>query len=220
MNWLDFVLIAGLLIALILGTKIGLVRSVMRFFALAGAIIITTTNSDIIAIEVARHINASPMVIAIISFVILLVVLYGMFRIVVALFYKVSNVKSLGRADKLGGGVMGAVYGWVYIGFLFFLITLLPLPDGFHRMVEGSTLSVPMMRTIPVIYEGTAALHPSSKSFVGQVEVSLYETNKVRFDAMGEPEQSYIRQQANDKIKTQVEIITRYFGAPQVQAEE
>jgi uncharacterized membrane protein required for colicin V production len=212
MNWLDFVLIAALLIAVILGSKIGLVRSVMRFFALAGGIIITTNNSDIIAVEVARHIDASPMVIAIISFAILLAVLYGMFRLVVIMFYKISEVQSLGRTDKVGGAIMGAVRGWVFLGFLFFLMALLPMPDGYHRMIDNSVLSMPMMRTIPVIYEGSAPLHPSSGSFVDKVETSLYETNNVRFDAQGESENSSERRQANDKVRNQMETIEHYFG--------
>ena len=212
MNWLDFVLIAALLIAVILGSKVGLVRSVMRFFALAGGIIITTNNSDIIAVEVARHIDASPMVIAIISFAILLAVLYGVFRLVVIMFYKVSQIQSLGRTDKIGGGLVGAVRGWVFLGFLFFLMALLPMPDSYHRMIDSSVLSVPMMKTIPVIYEGSAPLHPSSGSFVEKVEASLYETNNVRFDSQGEPENSFERQQANDNVRDQMETIKYYFG--------
>lgn len=215
MNWLDFVLIAGLLIALILGSKVGLVRSVMRFFALAGGIIITTNNSDIIAVEVARHIDASPMVIAIISFAILLAILYGMFRLVVIAFYKVSQVQALGRTDKIGGGVMGAVRGWVFFGFLFFLLTLLPMPDGFSRMIDSSVLSEPMMRTITVIYDGTRVLHPESDSFVNKVQSSLYETNNARFDSQGEPENSFERQRANDNVKEKIKLVERYFGAIQ-----
>ena len=212
MNWLDFVLIAALLIAVILGSKVGLVRSVMRFFALAAGIIITTNNSDIIAVEVARHIDASPMVIAIISFAILLAVLYGVFRLVVIMFYKVSQIQALGRTDKIGGGIVGAVRGWVFLGFLFFLTALLPMPDGYHRMIDSSVLSMPMMKTIPVIFEGSAPLHPSSGSFVEKVETSLYETNNVRFDAQGEPENSFERQKANDNVRNQMEMIEYYFG--------
>ena len=215
MNWLDFVLIAGLLIALILGSKIGLVRSVMRFFALAGGIIIATNNCDIIAVEVARHIDASPMVIAIISFIILLTILYGMFRLVVIVFYKVSQVQSLGRTDKIGGGIMGAVRGWVFFGFLFFLLTLLPLPSGFDRMVDTSMLSEPMMRTITVLYDGTRVLHPANQSFIDKVQTSLYETNAARFDAQGEPENSFERQRANDNVKEKVTMLSRYFGPMQ-----
>lgn len=212
MNWLDFVLIAALLIAVILGSKVGLVRSVMRFFALAAGIIITTNNSDIIAVEVARHIDASPMVIAIISFAILLAVLYGMFRLVVIMFYKVSQIQSLGRTDKVGGAIMGAVRGWLFLGFLFFLMALLPMPDGYHRMIDNSVLSMPMMRTIPVIYEGSGPLHPASGTFVEKVETSLYETNNVRFDSKGESGNSSERRQANDDVRNQMETIEYYFG--------
>jgi uncharacterized membrane protein required for colicin V production len=211
-NWLDFVLIAGLIIALILGSKVGLVRSVMRFFALAAGIIITTNNADIIAIEVARHIDASPMIIAIISFVLLLAILYGMFRLVVIMFYKVSQLQSLGQTDKIGGGVMGAVRGWVFLGFLFFILTLTPMPEGFHRMVDNSMLSEPMMRTITFLYDGTQMLHPDSRSFVDEVENNLQETNKVRFDSIGEPENSFERQRGNDAVREKMQVIQRYFG--------
>jgi len=212
MNWLDFVLIAGLLIALMLGAKIGLVRSTMRFFALAAGIIITTNNSDIIAVEVARHVNASPMIIAIISFAILLAILYAVFRLVVLMFYKVSQIQSLGRTDKIGGGFMGAVRGWVFFGFLFFLLALMPMPDSYHRMVDSSVLSRPIMQTITAIYNGTGVLHPESRDFVNQVESSLIETNKVRFDSQGLPDNNDERQRANDYVRERMGTIKHYFG--------
>jgi membrane protein required for colicin V production len=214
-NWLDFVLVAGLLVALILGSKIGLVRSVMRFFALAAGIIITTNNADIIAIEVARHIDASPMIIAIISFIILLAILYGLFRLVVIMFYKVSQIQSLGRTDKIGGGVMGVARGWIFFGFLFFILALMPMPDAFHRMVDNSMLSESMMRSITFLYDGTKVLHPESRSFVDQVQNSLQETNKTRFDSIGEPENSFERQRANDAVREKMQVIQRYFGPVQ-----
>lgn len=212
MNWLDFALIGGLLITLILGAKVGLVRSTMRFIALAAGVIITTNNSDIIAVEVARHIDASPMVIALISFVILLAVLYGIFRLVVMVFYKVSKLQSLGRVDKIGGGLMGAVRGWVFFGFIFFLVTLLPMPDSFFRMIDTSVLTKPMMKSIPILYEGTHMLHPSNRSFVDKVETSLEETNKVRFELRGDSEYSIDRHDAKEKVSRTMDTLRRYFG--------
>jgi len=212
MNWLDFALIGGLLIALMLGSKIGLIRSTMRFFALAAGIIITTNNSDIIAIEIARHLDASPMVIAIISFAILLAVMYGVFRLVVYAFYKVSKLQSLGSTDKIGGALMGAVRGWVFFGFIFFLMTLLPMPDAYYRALDSSALPGPMMKSIPIIFNGVKTIQPESPSFVEKVENSLYDTNNMRFEAQGLEQNDFERQQSNEKVREHVVKIRKYFG--------
>jgi membrane protein required for colicin V production len=179
MNWFDIALVAILLITMMIGSKKGLIRELMAFFALVLGVVITTNNVDFIALEVARHINASPMVIAVISFIVMLVVLYGVFRLAGFVFYKVGDLKKSAKRDRVGGAVMGAVRGWVILGFVLFLITLLPMPGAYYRAVDESILTGPMMRTMPLLFDGTAALHPRSADFVRTIEESINETDMV-----------------------------------------
>jgi hypothetical protein len=82
-------------------------------------------------------------------------------------------------------------------------------------MVDNSMLSESMMRSITFLYDGTRVLHPESRSFVDQVQSSLQETNKTRFDSIGEPENSFERQRANDAVREKMQVIQRYFGPVQ-----
>ncbi len=179
MNWFDIALVALLLVTMSIGSKKGLIRELMAFFALVLGVVVTINNVDFIALEVARHINASPIIIGTISFVVLLAVLYGVFRLAGFVFYKVGDLQKLGKRDKIGGAVMGAVRGWVVLGLVLFLVTLLPMPSAYYRAVDDSILTGPMMRTMPLLFDGTAALHPRSGSFVETIEESVSQTNLV-----------------------------------------
>lgn len=179
MNWFDIALITLLLVAMALGSKKGLIRELMGFFALALGVIITVKNIDFIALEVARHIDASPLIIAVISFVILLVVLYGLFRIAAYTFYKVGELQSLGRKDKVGGAVVGALKGWITIGLVLFLFMLLPMPGAYYNAIDQSVLTQPMMRSLPLLFESTSPLHPGSGSFIQEIEGSINQTEQI-----------------------------------------
>lgn len=179
MNWFDIALITLLLITMAIGSKRGLVREMMGFFALVLGVIVTVNNMDFLALEVARHINASPMIIAVVSFLVLLAVLYGVFRLAGLVFYKVGEVHKLGKKDKVGGAVLGAVRGWILLGLLLFLVTILPMPGAFYRAADSSILTQPMMRTLPLIFDGSSPLHPRSGTFIEKVEQSIGETDAV-----------------------------------------
>jgi uncharacterized membrane protein required for colicin V production len=214
MNWFDIALVTILLVTMIAGSKKGLIREMMGFFALVLGVVVTINNIDFIAIEIARHINASPLVIAVISFVVLLVVLYGLFRLAGYVFYKVGEIHKRGKQDKVGGAVMGAIKGWVLLGLTLFLITVLPMPEAYYRAVDSSILTQPMMRTLPLIFDGTAPLHPRSGSFVEKIEESINQTDQTLIShhkhSFADPARKYAQR---EKIDLALDNLDRYFGA-------
>jgi uncharacterized membrane protein required for colicin V production len=179
MNWFDIALITLVLITMAIGSKRGLVREMMGFFALVLGVIVTVNNIDFLALEIARHIDASPMIIAVISFIVLLAILYGVFRLAGIVFYKVGDINKLGKKDKVGGAVMGAVRGWLLLGLLLFMVTILPMPGAYYRAVDSSILTEPMMRTLPLLFDGSRPLHPRSGTFVEKIEQSIGQTEQV-----------------------------------------
>lgn len=213
MNWFDIALVTVLLITMVVGSKKGLIRELMGFFALALGVIVTVNNIDFLAIEIARQIDASPMIIAVVSFTVLLAVLYGVFRLAGFVFYKVGEIQKLGKRDKVGGAVMGAVKGWVLIGLVLFLVTLLPMPQAYYRAVDDSILTQPMMRTLPLIFDGTGALHPRSGSFVEKIEESINETDRTLAShhkkSYSDPAQKYAKR---ERIDQALDNLDRYFG--------
>jgi uncharacterized membrane protein required for colicin V production len=217
MNWFDIALITLLLVATVIGSKKGLIRELMAFFALLLGVVVTTNNMDFLALEIARHINASPLVIALISFVVMLAVMYGLFRLAAYAFYKVADLQNLGRKDKVGGAVVGTVRGWIVLGLTLFLLSLLPMPSGYFAAVDGAVLAKPMMKTMPLLFDGTVRLHPRSGSFVEKVNVSVSQTEQV---LQQHHKKSYSnptwRNAQRDKVDQALAVFDKYFGSEQM----
>ncbi|MFZ1682977.1 MAG: CvpA family protein [Candidatus Zixiibacteriota bacterium] len=173
MNWIDFVLIALLLTAIIVGSKKGLVREISAFVVFFAAIILTVNYVDVFAVWVYDRIGGSPLISAFISFTLLAAASYGFFKLLAWIFYKVASIKSQGKQDQVGGAIVGFFRGWVMIGFLTFVVFFLPLPDNFYTTFDGSFLGKLAAKTVPLMYEGTKMMHPANPTFMGKVENTL-----------------------------------------------
>jgi len=173
MNWVDIVLLVLLVAAVIIGSKKGLIRELMALAVLAATVIVTINYIDIIATKIYEQLGGSPLVTAILSFIVLLAFIYAVFKILGILFYKVANLQSLGKKDQLGGALVGAVRGWLMISFLIFMVFLLPMPDKFYVEFDNSFLGPSFAKTLPIIYEGSSPLHPGNPNFMQKVESTL-----------------------------------------------
>ena len=173
MNWVDIILLILLVAAVIIGSKKGLVRELMALAVLTAAVIVSINYIDIIATKIYAQLGGSPLITAILSFIILLAFIYAVFKILGMMFYKFANLQSLGRKDQLGGALVGAVRGWVIISFLIFMIFLFPMPDKFYVEFDNSFLGPTFARTLPMIYEGSSTLHPKNADFMNKVENTL-----------------------------------------------
>ena len=173
MNWIDGVLLVLLLASVIVGSKKGLIRELMAFVVFFVAIIFSITYIDNFAVWVYEQLGGSPLVSAFLSFVILLAISYAGFKLIGLLFYKVADLKRTGRKDQLGGALVGFLRGWVAIGFLSFLVFLLPMPNQFYVSFESSFFGPAVAKTVPLMFEGTATIHPQSPDFMNKIERAL-----------------------------------------------
>lgn len=173
MNWVDGVLLILLLASVIVGSKKGLIRELTAFLIFFVAIIVSVNYIDQFAIWVYEKMGGSVLVSAFLSFIALLGISYGVFKLLGMLFYKIANIKQVGRKDKMGGALIGFLRGWVAIGILTVLTFLLPMPDSFYTAFENSLFGPSIAKTIPLIYDGTAKIHPKNPEFIGQIEKSL-----------------------------------------------
>lgn len=173
MNWLDFVLIALLLTAVVIGAKKGLVRelSALLLFLITG--ITSITYLDTFAAWVYEQIGGSPLISAFLSFLVLLAISYTVFKLAGLIFYKVASIKSLGKQDQMGGALVGFLRGWVAVAFLVFMAFLLPMPEKFHTAFDSSAFGPILAKTVPLVFESTSIAHPASTSFVAKVKEAL-----------------------------------------------
>lgn len=173
MNWIDGILIVLLLVSVVIGSKKGLIREIMAFVVFFAAIIVSVNYIDNFAVWVYNKLGGSPLISAFLSFAILLALTYAVFKILGMLFYRIAQVRQTGRKDQMGGALIGFLRGWVAIGFLSFLAFLLPMPDGFYTSYEASFFGPAVAKTVPLMFEGTAKIHPNNPDFMEKIERTL-----------------------------------------------
>jgi membrane protein required for colicin V production len=209
MIWIDFILMALLLFALIAGAKRGLFSGINGLIGLIAGIIVAVNYSDWVTHRVLSHMRVSPVAVTVLSFLFFFVLVYFFFKVLGYLFYKFAELKRLGRIGSVGGAIFGVFQGWIVIGFLLVLLMFLPLPQGFVKALDSSVLA-PMMRgTIPFIYEESAVLHPDSPHFIKKVEKAL------DVDPVGNPSQGggdVVLEEMN-RAEEIVEYMKDYFGS-------
>ncbi len=173
MNWIDVVLLILLLVSVIVGSRKGMIRELMAFIVFFVAIIVSVNYVDQFAVWVHDKLGGSPLVSAFLSFALLIAGTYVAFKLLGMLFYKVANIKTSGRKDQMGGALVGFLRGWMMIGFVTFMAFLLPLPQAFYNSFETSLFGPVVAKTIPLMYEGTAPIHPKHTDFIDKIESSL-----------------------------------------------
>jgi len=195
MNWIDVVLLILLVAAVIVGSKKGLIRELMALAILCATVIVSINYIDIIAEKIYAQLGGSPLVTAILSFVVLLAIVYAAFKLLGILFSRVANLQKLGKKDQLGGALVGAIRGWVIISFVVFLVFLIPMPEKFYVDFESSFLGPSFAKTLPVMYETTAGLHPNNPNFMNKVERTLLQQPTGDLSAEDQQDLSLSREQ-------------------------
>jgi len=173
MNWVDIVLLVLLLVSVIVGSKKGLIRELMAFIVFFVAIVVTVNYIDGFAVWVYEKVGGSPLVSAFISFTLLIAISYAAFKLLGLIFYKVANLKSIGKKDQMGGALVGFLRGWMLIGFATFLVFLLPMPNSFYVAFGESFFGPTVAKTLPLMFEGTSPVHPQNTDFITKIESTL-----------------------------------------------
>jgi uncharacterized membrane protein required for colicin V production len=168
---------------LAIGSKKGFLRELAAFFGLVAALVITTGKLDFVAVAVAGAIDASPLAVAIIAYIIVLGVVYGLFKLTGRIAEKLVSLQNLGQRDKYGGALIGALRGWIIAGAVLFIAILLPLPRSVYLQMDQSVLAKSAAKTVQFLYDGSSKVHRTWPDFVTKVENALRTPGEA-----GEPE--------------------------------
>ena len=95
MNWVDAVLIALLLAAVIIGSKKGLIRELTATVVVFASIILTVDYIDRFAVWLHQSLGGSTLVSAFLAFVLLLGATYAVFKLVIQ-----AILVGIGRAGR------------------------------------------------------------------------------------------------------------------------
>jgi len=156
-----------------IGSKKGFVRELMGLIGLGAALVITTGKLDFVAVEVGNSVNASPLALAIIAYILVLGLLYAIFKVAAKLLYKAVSVQKIGESDKYGGAIVGAVRGWLVVGAVIFVSILMPLPRAYYDMLDQSVLATSAARSIQLIYDTSGPFHKQWPGFLDQIDATL-----------------------------------------------
>jgi membrane protein required for colicin V production len=173
MNWIDFVLIGLLLVAIIIGSRRGLFSGLMGMLGLVGGVIFAINYTDQITAKFLSHMRVSTVMVVFMEFIVVFVLVYVGIKLLGYLFYKFASLNPLGNVDKVGGAIMGIFQGWIILGVILFLFIFLPLPDSFVAKLDSSFFAPGMRGVVPMIYDETTLLHPQNPSLVDKVKEAL-----------------------------------------------
>jgi len=208
MNWIDIVLLVLLIAAVIVGSKKGLIRELTALIVLSAAVIISVNYIDVISIKIYEMVGTSVLVTAILSFIILIAFIYAAFKLLGILFKKIANLQQLGKKDQLGGAFVGALRGWLIISFALFIVFLMPMPERFYTDFEESFLGPSFAKTLPLMYETTAGLHPDNTNFMEKVENTLLQ----RPSSGSSESQKFRMAEDREQVYKIIYQMDRFFG--------
>jgi membrane protein required for colicin V production len=115
MNWLDIVIIIILGIQVVTGFIQGFVKALGGLIGLILGIILAGRYYENLASGLFSFISNSD-VANVVAFVVILVVVWGIFSIIASLLTKIVSVAFLGLVNRIAGAVFGLVMGALFVG--------------------------------------------------------------------------------------------------------
>ncbi|MCC6962632.1 MAG: CvpA family protein [candidate division Zixibacteria bacterium] len=194
-----------------IGTKKGFLRELMALLGLVAALVISTGKLDFVAEEIAAALDASPLTVAVISYIIVLGLIYALFKLLAKILEKAISVQSLGDRDKWGGAIVGAIRGWLIAGVLLFMTIILPLPRAYYEMMDKSMLATSAAKSIQVIYDTSKPLHRTWPTFVEKVEATLTTMPSDKKDAPKRKTRKSPEKQAKEALALQDALDRLYY---------
>lgn len=194
-----------------IGTKKGFLRELMALLGLVAALVISTGKLDFVAEEIAAALDASPLTVAVISYIIVLGLIYALFKLLAKILEKAISVQSLGDRDKWGGAIVGAIRGWLIAGVLLFMTIILPLPRAYYEMMDKSMLATSAAKSIQVIYDTSKPLHRTWPTFVEKVEATLTTMPDEKKDAPKRKTRKSPEKQAKEALALQDALDRLYY---------
>ncbi len=194
-----------------IGTKKGFLRELMALLGLIAALVISTGKLDFVAEEIAAALDASPLTVAVISYIVVLGLIYALFKLLAKILEKMISVQSLGERDKWGGAIVGALRGWLVVGTCLFISIMLPLPRSYYDMMDKSMLATSAAKSLQVIYDTSKPLHRTWPTFVEKVEATLTTMPEQKKDAPKRKTRKSPEKQAKEALALQDALDRLYY---------
>jgi membrane protein required for colicin V production len=216
MNWIDFFILFVLFVALLNGYRRGIFRELSTFLGLAVGVIFAVSNADSLVLLLEGKLNFSPSVLYVISFALVFLGCFLVFKFLGRYFYRMVKISPLKKSDKLGGGLVGVAKGLVVLSLLF-LFFVFPTPfSTLDDALEDSAMAGSIRGLVPFIYDNTPYLHPGSDEFLTEVQkgILLSSASLYAQDPEGALKNKVVLGISDNDVET-LDKLNKYLGKPQ-----
>lgn len=198
-----------------IGSKKGFIRELVAFMGLCAALVIATGKLDFIAVEVAGNLDASPLAVAVTAYIIVLGIIYVVFKITARMLQKLVSLQKLGQQDKYGGAIIGALRGFLIVGAVVFVTILLPLPRVYYQRLEESVIAKTAAKSIQYLYDSSQPMHKTWPSFLAKMENTLGTPVKTTSldDRQRKPKSAEARLRDQLALRTALDKVNFFYGS-------
>ena len=177
MVWIDLVILATVLLAAILGAKIGLLRALVLFGSFVVATILAKAAAPLPASALEGVIQNRDIRLAL-GFVILFILILIVLNIIGAIVCKVIDFTPLKWIDRGIGGILGLLAGVIFVGVvIIFMISASPSDP--EEWLDKSLLMPIIKSIISPIHQGYKGNEKSEES-TANIPGALYLLPDVR----------------------------------------
>ncbi len=159
-NWLDIVIGIILIIALLIGLKTGLIRTIISFAGLILAIFLA--GRFYVAFAGVLKFIPSDQAARIVAYIIIFIVVMALAAIVAWILTKIASAIMLGWLNYLGGAIFGLLIGGIFIGAI---LAIWAKYGGGGNIIAGSFLGKFLLNTFPLVLALLPGEFDSIRSF-------------------------------------------------------
>jgi uncharacterized membrane protein required for colicin V production len=165
---IGLIILVVILIFLVDGVRRGLVRQIFEIVGLVAAFVGAYYTYHYFAAQYRGSTQLAHHGVTIAATIVVFVVVALVFHLIGMLLGKIASVTVLGPVDRIGGGLLGAIKGVLFVSLLCVLCFSLPFPDGFKEKLKRDPVASRVYPVLPKLYDSVVR-HPPAKAPVGNV---------------------------------------------------
>ena len=167
LNYIDYIILAILLLFMVLGYRKGIIIGLATIAALVLGIYIAVHFSNYLDATLVEHLHPSRKWLPILSFSITFILVVIAVMLVAKLTEKLVDVVGMGFFNHLGGAALGLAKGLILVSILIFIVNSV---DSNGKLISGKT------RESSPVYKQAARVFPGlMKTFGGEIKFPGFE---------------------------------------------
>jgi len=201
MNYIDYIIVAVVVIFTVRGLFRGFFYEVLGFISLIVALILATKFTSNVAEFVDKLFDIPASVITLIGFLLIFIGVTLGLQILTHYLHKVVQYSFLSWLEKLAGATVGFLKGAIIMSLLLLLISILPFGSYIVPDQDKSVLFLRTRNVAPQVFNTLIEIVPNSKSFYDELKEAIDKFSSIK---IGRHTQDFI-DSLNDTSKQQNE---------------